>query len=119
MQRFHRKSNTPSRVTDVVCVHSSKRCANGAESISNGKGSPYGDLNVVSDRGCSTARPAVAPYQQKKENAGCRSCESPSGIFSRCAAKTELCVTVEVFFELWFLSIPKSSRHVASDDQLT
>src|SRR6266853_212268 len=26
------------------------------------------------------------------------------------AAKTELCVTV-VFFELWFLSIPKSLRH--------
>src|SRR5439155_1430258 len=26
---------------------------------------------------------------------------------SRCAAKTELCVTV-VFFELWFLSIPES-----------
>jgi hypothetical protein len=34
--------------------------------------------------------------------------------FSRCsAAKTELCVTV-VFFELWFLSIPKSSRHAQS-----
>src|SRR5437773_3989031 len=30
---------------------------------------------------------------------------------SRCAAKTELCVTV-VFFELWFLSIPESSRRV-------
>jgi hypothetical protein len=33
------------------------------------------------------------------------------------AAKTELCVTV-VFSELWFLSIPKSSRHVQLDDQL-
>src|SRR5207237_2888717 len=33
------------------------------------------------------------------------------------AAKTELCVTV-VFFELWFLSIPKSLRHVPLDDQL-
>ena len=33
------------------------------------------------------------------------------------AAKTELCVTV-VFSELWFLSIPKSSRHVPLDDQL-
>ena len=30
---------------------------------------------------------------------------------SRCAAKTELCVT-RVFLGLWFLSIPKSSRHV-------
>src|SRR5438552_15835585 len=30
--------------------------------------------------------------------------------FSRCLAKIELCVTV-VFFELWFLSIPKSLRH--------
>src|SRR5207248_6975198 len=38
--------------------------------------------------------------------------------FSRCvAAKTELCVTV-VFFELWFLSIPESLRHVHLDDQL-
>src|SRR5438477_12328311 len=33
------------------------------------------------------------------------------------AAKTELCVTV-VFSELWFLSIPKSLRHVPLDDQL-
>jgi hypothetical protein len=32
-------------------------------------------------------------------------------------AKTELCVTV-IFFELWFLSIPKSSRHTQSS-QLT
>src|SRR6266550_2315688 len=31
--------------------------------------------------------------------------------------KTELCVTV-VFSELWFLSIPKSLRHVPLDDQL-
>jgi hypothetical protein len=31
----------------------------------------------------------------------------------RCAAaKTELCVTVFRFFELWFLSIPESSRRV-------
>src|SRR6185436_17267579 len=32
-------------------------------------------------------------------------------------ARTELCVTV-VFSELWFLSIPKSLRHVPLDDQL-
>ena len=31
--------------------------------------------------------------------------------------KAELCVTV-VFSELWFLSIPKSLRHVPLDDQL-
>ena len=30
---------------------------------------------------------------------------------SRCAAKTELCVTV-ITLKLWFLSIPKSSRHI-------
>src|SRR6266436_8150674 len=34
-----------------------------------------------------------------------------TAFFSRCAAKTELCVTVESFSGLWFLSIPKSSRH--------
>jgi hypothetical protein len=31
---------------------------------------------------------------------------------SRCAAKTELCVTVFRSLKLWFLSIPKSSRHI-------
>jgi hypothetical protein len=41
-----------------------------------------------------------------------------TGIFSRCAAKTELCATVFRFLELRFLSIPKSSRHIAADDQL-
>src|SRR5213592_2060627 len=35
-----------------------------------------------------------------------------TAFFSRCAAKTELCVTVESFSGLWFLSIPKSSRHI-------
>ena len=46
-----------------------------------------------------------------KKNAGPRFTRDPA--FSRVSnqTKAELCVTV-VFFELWFLSIPKSSRHV-------
>src|SRR5947207_7545066 len=53
----------------------------------------------------------------QKGNAGSRFTRDPA--FSRVSnqTKAELCVTV-VFSELWFLSIPKSLRHVPLDDQL-
>ena len=56
-------------------------------------------------------------FVYRKGNAGSRFTRDPA--FSRVSnqTKAELCVTV-VFSELWFLSIPKSLRHVPLDDQL-
>src|SRR6476620_11672310 len=46
-----------------------------------------------------------------KQNAGCRSCESSSGIAVDVQQRLN-CALPSHFFELWFLSIPKSSRRV-------
>ena len=46
-----------------------------------------------------------------KQNAGCRSCESSSGIAVDVQQRLN-CALPSFSLKLWFLSIPKSSRHI-------
>src|SRR5579884_125022 len=55
-------------------------------------------------------RSARTGAEQRNENAGSESFPG-AGIFSRCAAKTELCATL-ISLKLWFLSIPESWRRI-------
>src|SRR5207248_2319978 len=47
----------------------------------------------------------------RKENAGCRPCESSSGIAVDVQQRLN-CALPSVSLKLWFLSIPKSSQHI-------
>ena len=47
-----------------------------------------------------------------KQNAGCRSCESSSGIAVDVQQRLNCALPSFYSLKLWFLSIPKSSRHI-------
>jgi hypothetical protein len=91
------------------CVASVKSMERGKLRAQGGPARSCGHLQNLREAHWQTSRNEVA---MEKQNAGCRFLRFVIRHCSRCAAKTELCVTVSRSLKPHSLSLVRSSRHV-------